>query len=56
MPMELSHEYLLQLSGNRLLLRMDRPERTMHQWAGMGHNHAAYELHMLLEGACRVDV
>lgn len=56
MPMELSHEYLLQLGGNELLLRIDRPELTMHQWGGMGHNHAVYELHLLLEGSCRVDV
>lgn len=54
--MELSHEYLLQLGSNELLLRIDRPELTMHQWNGKGHNHAVYELHMLLEGACRVDV
>jgi len=56
MPMELSHEYLLQLGGNQLLLRIDRPELTRNQWGGMGHNHAVYELHLLLEGSCPVDV
>lgn len=54
--MDQTHEYHLKLAGSCLQLRMDAPETIKNKWDGQGHNHAEYELHILLEGACRVDV
>ena len=54
--MNLSHEYTLVLGGSSVLIRIDRPELIKHRWVGMSHNHADYELHLLLAGRGRIDV
>lgn len=54
--MDFGLEYQLCLNGEQVMLRLDRPDLIRHRWDGMGHNHAEYELHILLEGAFKVDV
>lgn len=54
--MILSHEYTLVLGGSSLLIRIDRPELIKHRWEGMSHNHADFELHLLLSGRGRIDI
>lgn len=54
--MDQTHEYDLSLLGWQIQLRMDSPDLIKNRWDGQGHNHAEYEMHIMLAGACRVDV
>lgn len=49
-------QYPLKLGDWSVTMRMDPPDDIRHLWSGMGHNHAEYELHVLLEGSCSVDI
>lgn len=55
--MEHTFEFDLRIGEQKILLRMDRQQGTFRgSWDGMIHNHAAYELHILLSGEATVDV
>lgn len=55
--MEHTLEFDLAVGAQKILLRMDRRQGDFRgSWDGMMHNHAAYELHILLSGEATVDV
>lgn len=51
--------YEFELNFGDTVIRMRKeedPNETKHQWDSVSHNHAGYELHVLLRGSARVDV
>ena len=51
------YAYELELGGSRVSLWTGSgPNGILNEWGGPSHNHADYEIHVLLSGAVRVDV
>lgn len=55
--METVYEFELQFGAARIHMRKEEdPNETKHEWDSSTHNHAGYELHVLLSGSAKVDV
>ena len=51
------YEFELNFGDTRIRMRkQEDPNETKHQWDSVSHNHAGYELHVLLQGSAKVDV
>jgi len=51
------YEFELNFGPDRIHMRKEEdPNETKHQWDSISHNHAGFELHILLEGSAIVDV
>lgn len=51
------YEFELRFGETRIRMRkQEDPNETKHQWDSGTHNHAGFELHVLLEGSAKVDV
>jgi AraC-like DNA-binding protein len=51
------YEFELNFGPDRIHMRKEEdPNETKHEWDSISHNHAGFELHVLLEGSAHVDV
>ena len=51
------YEFELNFGSARIHMRKEEdPNETKHQWDSISHNHAGFELHVLLAGSAHVDV
>lgn len=51
------YEFELNFGSARIHMRKEEdPNETKHQWDSISHNHAGFELHVLLQGSAMVDI
>lgn len=56
-PMDQTLEFDLQIDGKGILARIDKKQEIVRSvWDGTSHNHARYEIHVMLGGESRLDV